>query len=200
VRLCSQDAVAIVSRTTFAWQRIVSSPLMPSRCMLLTKPSRSRDAVTPVIVVAHIRHQRGALTQLVRLLEGASSKVLSVAVGPCDRADVWRATVSLKNPCDPALLEKFCQVASILDFGCLSSESTIAREATMVRVTLARGMLMPFAQFASAHGAKLPYASITCAVAELLETRVCIDAFIQRAQLYGTCEVLRTGPLAMSIL
>jgi len=147
-----------------------------------------------------VENKPGVLSHVAGLFSRRAFNISSLAVGPTADDKVSRITIVVDGASTPvgqvmAQLDKLVRVLKVVE---LHQGTAVERELALIKVRVEpdkRGQLLEVAQVFSAAVVDMSPETI---VLEAVSSPGKLDALLAMLDTYGTCEIVRTGRIAMS--
>jgi acetolactate synthase-1/3 small subunit len=162
----------------------------------MTTPSANATHTLSVLV----ENKPGVLSHVAGLFSRRAFNITSLAVGPTADERVSRITIVVDGASTPVgqvmtQLDKLVRVLKVVE---LHRGTAVERELALIKVAAApeqRGQLLEVAQV---FGASVVDMSPTTLVLEAASSPGKLDALLEMLDSYGTCEIVRTGRIALA--
>jgi acetolactate synthase-1/3 small subunit len=146
-----------------------------------------------------VENKPGVLAHVAGLFSRRAFNITSLAVGPTEDEAVSRMTIVVDAETTPVgqvmtQLDKLVRVLKVVE---LTRGDAVERELALIKVRAEpghRGQLMEVAQV---FGAKVVDMSPATLVLEAASSPGKLDALLAMLESYGTCEIVRTGRIAL---
>jgi acetolactate synthase I/III small subunit len=147
-----------------------------------------------------VENKPGVLAHVAGLFSRRAFNISSLAVGPTADASVSRMTIVLDGDNTPvgqvmSQLDKLVRVLKVVE---LTRGSAVERELALVKVRAEPGNRGQLLEVAQVFGAAVVDMSPTTLVLEAVSSPGKLDALLAMLDSYGTCEIVRTGRIALS--
>jgi acetolactate synthase I/III small subunit len=147
-----------------------------------------------------VENKPGVLAHVAGLFSRRAFNISSLAVGPTADASVSRMTIVLDGDNTPvgqvmSQLDKLVRVLKVVE---LTRGSAVERELALVKVRAEPGNRGQLLEVAQVFGASVVDMSPTTLVLEAVSSPGKLDALLAMLESYGTCEIVRTGRIALS--
>ena len=147
-----------------------------------------------------VENKPGVLAHVAGLFSRRAFNIASLAVGPTHDERVSRITIVVDGATTPVeqvkkQLDKLVRVLKVVE---LADEAAIERELALIKVRVdptLRGQLLEVAGVFSANVVDM---SPTTLVLEAVASPAKLDALLAMLDTYGTCELVRTGRIALA--
>jgi len=146
-----------------------------------------------------VENKPGVLAHVAGLFSRRAFNISSLAVGPTADASVSRITIVLDGDSTPvgqvmSQLDKLVRVLKVVE---LTRGSAVERELALVKVKAEAGSRSQLLEVAQVFGASVVDMSPTTLVLEAVSSPGKLDALLAMLDTYGTCEIVRTGRIAI---
>ena len=146
-----------------------------------------------------VENKPGVLAHVAGLFSRRAFNISSLAVGPTADAGVSRMTIVLDGDSTPvgqvmSQLDKLVRVLKVVE---LTRGSAVERELALVKVRAEAGNRSQLLEVAQVFGASVVDMSPTTLVLEAVSSPGKLDALLAMLDTYGTCEIVRTGRIAL---
>jgi acetolactate synthase I/III small subunit len=146
-----------------------------------------------------VANKPGVLAHVAGLFSRRAFNISSLAVGPTADAGVSRMTIVLDGDSTPvgqvmSQLDKLVRVLKVVE---LTRGSAVERELALVKVRAEAGNRSQLLEVAQVFGASVVDMSPTTLVLEAVSSPGKLDALLAMLDSYGTCEIVRTGRIAL---
>jgi len=147
-----------------------------------------------------VENKPGVLAHVAGLFSRRAFNIASLAVGPTNDERVSRITIVVDGATTPVeqvkkQLDKLVRVLKVVE---LADDVAIERELALIKVRAdpaLRGQLLEVARVFSANVVDM---SPTTLVLEAVASPAKLDALLAMLDTYGTCELVRTGRIALA--
>jgi acetolactate synthase-1/3 small subunit len=146
-----------------------------------------------------VENKPGVLAHVAGLFSRRAFNISSLAVGPTADAGVSRMTIVLDGDNTPvgqvmSQLDKLVRVLKVVE---LTRGTAVERELALVKVRAEAGHRSQLLEVAQVFGASVVDMSPTTLVLEAVSSPGKLDALLAMLDSYGTCEIVRTGRIAL---
>jgi acetolactate synthase-1/3 small subunit len=146
-----------------------------------------------------VENKPGVLAHVAGLFSRRAFNISSLAVGPTADAGVSRMTIVLDGDSTPVgqvmlQLDKLVRVLKVVE---LTRGTAVERELALVKVKAEAGNRSQLLEVAQVFGASVVDMSPTTLVLEAVSSPGKLDALLAMLDSYGTCEIVRTGRIAL---
>jgi acetolactate synthase I/III small subunit len=146
-----------------------------------------------------VENKPGVLAHVAGLFSRRAFNISSLAVGPTADPTVSRMTIVLDGDSTPvgqvmSQLDKLVRVLKVVE---LTRGEAVERELALVKVRAEAGSRSQLLEVAQVFGASVVDMSPTTLVLEAVSSPGKLDALLAMLDTYGTCEIVRTGRIAL---
>jgi acetolactate synthase-1/3 small subunit len=146
-----------------------------------------------------VENKPGVLAHVAGLFSRRAFNISSLAVGPTAEAGVSRMTIVLDGDSTPvgqvmSQLDKLVRVLKVIE---LTRGSAVERELALVKVRAEAGHRSQLLEVAQVFGASVVDMSPSTLILEAVSSPGKLDALLTMLDSYGTCEIVRTGRIAL---
>jgi acetolactate synthase-1/3 small subunit len=146
-----------------------------------------------------VENKPGVLAHVAGLFSRRAFNISSLAVGPTAEPTVSRMTIVLDGDSTPvgqvmSQLDKLVRVLKVIE---LTRGEAVERELALVKVRAEPGSRSQLLEVAQVFGASVVDMSPTTLVLEAVSSPGKLDALLAMLDTYGTCEIVRTGRIAL---
>ena len=146
-----------------------------------------------------VENKPGVLAHVAGLFSRRAFNISSLAVGPTADPAVSRMTIVLDGDSTPvgqvmSQLDKLVRVLKVVE---LTRGTAVERELALVKVKAEAGNRGQLLEVAQVFGASVVDMSPTTLVLEAVSSPGKLDALLAMLDTYGTCEIVRTGRIAL---
>jgi acetolactate synthase-1/3 small subunit len=146
-----------------------------------------------------VENKPGVLAHVAGLFSRRAFNISSLAVGPTTDPSVSRITIVLDGDSTPVVqvmsqLDKLVRVLKVVE---LTRGTAVERELALVKVKAEAGNRGQLLEVAQVFGASVVDMSPTTLVLEAVSSPGKLDALLAMLDTYGTCEIVRTGRIAL---
>jgi acetolactate synthase-1/3 small subunit len=146
-----------------------------------------------------VENKPGVLAHVAGLFSRRAFNISSLAVGPTTDPAVSRMTIVLDGDSTPvgqvmSQLDKLVRVLKVVE---LTRGTAVERELALVKVKAEAGNRGQLLEVAQVFGASVVDMSPTTLVLEAVSSPGKLDALLAMLDTYGTCEIVRTGRIAL---
>jgi acetolactate synthase-1/3 small subunit len=146
-----------------------------------------------------VENKPGVLSHVVGLFSRRAFNISSLAVGPTEDHSVSRITIVVDGASTPVeqvtkQLEKLIRVLKVVE---LDDSLAVERELALIKVRAQPGHRSQLLEVAAVFRANVVDMSPTTLVLEAVSSPAKLDALLAMLDAYGTCELVRTGRIAL---
>jgi acetolactate synthase I/III small subunit len=146
-----------------------------------------------------VENKPGVLAHVAGLFSRRAFNISSLAVGPTADPTVSRMTIVLDGDSTPvgqvmSQLDKLVRVLKVVE---LTRGEAVERELALVKVAAEAGHRSQLLEVAQVFGASVVDMSPTTLILEAVSSPGKLDALLAMLDSYGTCEIVRTGRIAL---
>jgi acetolactate synthase-1/3 small subunit len=147
-----------------------------------------------------VENKPGVLAHVAGLFSRRAFNISSLAVGPTHDERVSRITVVVDGASTPVdqvskQLEKLVRVLKVVE---LSDGAAVERELALIKVRVDPALRGQLLEVAGVFGAAVVDMSPTTLVLEAVSSPAKLDSLLAMLDTYGTCELVRTGRIALA--
>ena len=147
-----------------------------------------------------VENKPGVLAHVAGLFSRRAFNIASLAVGPTHDERVSRITIVVDGATTPVeqvkkQLEKLVRVLTVVELG---NETAIERELALIKVRADPALRGQLLEVAGVFSANVVDMSPTTLVLEAVASPAKLDALLAMLDTYGTCELVRTGRIALA--
>jgi acetolactate synthase-1/3 small subunit len=146
-----------------------------------------------------VENKPGVLSHVAGLFSRRAFNISSLAVGPTEDQSVSRITIVVDGASTPVeqvtkQLEKLIRVLKVVE---LDDSLAVERELALIKVRAQPGLRSQLLEVAAVFRANVVDMSPTTLVLEAVSSPAKLDALLAMLDAYGTCELVRTGRIAL---
>jgi acetolactate synthase-1/3 small subunit len=146
-----------------------------------------------------VENKPGVLSHVVGLFSRRAFNISSLAVGPTEDHSVSRITIVVDGASTPVeqvtkQLDKLIRVLKVVE---LDDSLAVERELALIKVRAQPGLRSQLLEVAAVFRANVVDMSPTTLVLEAVSSPAKLDALLAMLDAYGTCELVRTGRIAL---
>jgi acetolactate synthase-1/3 small subunit len=147
-----------------------------------------------------VENKPGVLAHVAGLFSRRAFNISSLAVGPTHDERVSRITIVVDGACTPVeqvktQLDKLVRVLKVVE---LHDGTAVERELALIKVRVDPALRGQLLEVAGVFGASVVDMSPTTLVLEAVSSPAKLDALLAMLDSYGTCELVRTGRIALA--
>jgi acetolactate synthase I/III small subunit len=147
-----------------------------------------------------VENKPGVLSHVAGLFSRRAFNIASLAVGPTHDDEVSRMTIVVDGTSTSVdqvkkQLEKLIRVLTVVE---LADGSAVERELALIKVQVDPALRGQLLEVAGVFGANVVDMSPSTLVLEAVSSPAKLDALLAMLDSYGTCELVRTGRIALS--
>jgi acetolactate synthase-1/3 small subunit len=147
-----------------------------------------------------VENKPGVLSHVAGLFSRRAFNISSLAVGPTHDERVSRITIVVDGASTPVeqvskQLEKLVRVLKVVE---LRDGAAVERELALIKVQVDPALRGQLLEVAGVFGASVVDMSPSTLVLEAVASPAKLDALLAMLDTYGTCELVRTGRIALA--
>jgi acetolactate synthase I/III small subunit len=147
-----------------------------------------------------VENKPGVLAHVAGLFSRRAFNIASLAVGPTEDPKVSRMTIVVDGASTPVeqvakQLEKLVRVLKVIE---LDDRAAVERELALIKVRIDPALRGELLEVATVFHTKVVDMSPETVVLEATSSPGKLDSLLENLERYGTCELVRTGRIAMS--
>lgn len=147
-----------------------------------------------------VENKPGVLAHVAGLFSRRAFNISSLAVGPTEDDRVSRMTIVVDGAATPVeqvanQLEKLVRVLKVVE---LDSRASVERELALIKVRVEPSRRGELLDLAGVFDARVVDMSPETVVLEATSSPGKLDSLLQNLDRYGTCELVRTGRIALA--
>jgi acetolactate synthase I/III small subunit len=147
-----------------------------------------------------VENKPGVLAHVAGLFSRRAFNISSLAVGPTEDPRVSRMTIVVDGASTPVeqvakQLDKLVRVLKVVE---LDSGAVVERELALIKVRIDPALRGELLEVATVFNTKVVDMSPETVILETTSSPGKLDSLLQNLERYGTCELVRTGRIAMS--
>jgi acetolactate synthase I/III small subunit len=147
-----------------------------------------------------VENKPGVLAHVAGLFSRRAFNIASLAVGPTHDERVSRITIVVDGATTPVeqvkkQLDKLVRVLKVVE---LADDAAIERELALIKVQADPALRGQLLEVAGVFSANVVDMSPTTLVLEAVASPAKLDALLAMLDTYGTCELVRTGRIALA--
>jgi acetolactate synthase-1/3 small subunit len=146
-----------------------------------------------------VENKPGVLSHVVGLFSRRAFNISSLAVGPTEDQSVSRITIVVDGASTPVdqvakQLDKLVRVLKVVE---LDEDRAVERELALIKVRAQPALRSQLLEVAAVFRANVVDMSPATLVLEATSSPAKLDALLAMLEAYGTCELVRTGRIAL---
>ncbi|MGZ4433530.1 MAG: acetolactate synthase small subunit [Trebonia sp.] len=146
-----------------------------------------------------VENKPGVLSHVAGLFSRRAFNISSLAVGPTEDQSVSRMTIVVDGASTPVeqvarQLDKLVRVLKVVE---LDEDRAVERELALIKVRAQPALRSQLLEVAAVFRANVVDMSPTTLVLEATSSPAKLDALLAMLEAYGTCELVRTGRIAL---
>jgi len=147
-----------------------------------------------------VENKPGVLAHVAGLFSRRAFNISSLAVGPTEDPKVSRMTIVVDGASTPVeqvakQLDKLVRVLKVVE---LDDRAAVERELALIKVRIDPGQRGELLEVATVFHTKVVDMSPETVILEATSSPGKLDSLLENLERYGTCELVRTGRIAMS--
>jgi acetolactate synthase I/III small subunit len=147
-----------------------------------------------------VENKPGVLAHVAGLFSRRAFNISSLAVGPTEDASVSRMTIVVDGASTPVeqvskQLDKLVRVLKVVE---LDDHAAVERELALIKVRIHPALRGELLEVATVFQTKVVDMSPETVVLEATSSPGKLDSLLENLERYGTCELVRTGRIAMA--
>lgn len=147
-----------------------------------------------------VENKPGVLSHVAGMFSRRAFNIASLAVGPTHDERVSRITIVVDGASTPVeqvskQLEKLVRVLKVVE---MHDGAAVERELALIKVRVDPALRCQLLEVAGVFGANVVDMSPTTLVLEAVSSPGKLDALLAMLETYGTCELVRTGRIALA--
>jgi acetolactate synthase-1/3 small subunit len=147
-----------------------------------------------------VENKPGVLAHVAGLFSRRAFNISSLAVGPTEDERVSRMTIVVDGASTPVeqvskQLDKLVRVLKVVE---LDDRAAVERELALIKVRIDPALRGELLEVATVFQTKVVDMSPETVILEATSSPGKLDSLLQNLERYGTCELVRTGRIAMS--
>jgi acetolactate synthase-1/3 small subunit len=140
-----------------------------------------------------------ALNRVLGLLRGRALGLHSVAFGESETPGVRRMTMLVDTTDVEQTIKQLNRLIEVLEVTDVTNSEFVVRETALVKIPAPELRREEIRTIAEGFGARIIGSSPQSIVVEMTDTPARLGELIERAKLFGACETMRSGSLAMAL-
>ena len=150
-------------------------------------------------LIALMEDRPAALNRVLGLLRGRALGVHSIASGESETPGVRRMTVLVDTNDVQQTIKQLNRLIEVLEVTDVTNAEYVVRETALVKIHAPEPRREEIRTVAEGFGAKIVGSSAQTVVFEMTDTPDRLGEMIERAKVFGACETMRSGSLAMAL-
>jgi acetolactate synthase I/III small subunit len=150
-------------------------------------------------LIALVEDRPGAMNRLLGLLRGRGLGVHSVATGDSETPGVKRTTVVVDTDNVDQTMKQLNRLIEVLEVTDVTHSQFVVRETALVKIHAPEPRREEIKAVAEGFGARIIGSGPQSVVVEMTDTPDRLGEMIARAKIFGACETMRSGSLAMAL-
>ena len=150
-------------------------------------------------LVALVEDRPAALNRVLGLLRGRALTVYSIAFGESETQGVRRITVVVDTNDVQQTIKQLNRLIEVLEVTDVTNAEYVVRETALVKIHAPEQQREEIRTVAEVFGARIVGSSPQTVVVEMTDTPDRLGEMIERAKVFGACETMRSGSLAMAL-
>jgi acetolactate synthase-1/3 small subunit len=140
-----------------------------------------------------------ALNRVLGLLRGRALGLHSVAFGESETPGVKRMTMLVDTTDVQQTIKQLNRLIEVLEVTDVTNSEFVVRETALVKIPAPELRREEIRTIAEGFGARIISTSPQSVVVEMTDTPARLGEMIERAKLFGACETMRSGSMAMAL-
>ena len=150
-------------------------------------------------LVALIEDRPAALNRVLGLLRGRALTVYSIAFGESETPEVRRITIVVETADVQQTIKQLNRLIEVLEVIDVTNAEYVVRETALVKINAPEPRREEMKTVAEGFGAKIVGIYGPTVVFEMTDTPDRLGEMIERTKVFGACEAMRSGSLAMAL-
>jgi acetolactate synthase-1/3 small subunit len=150
-------------------------------------------------LTALVEDRPGALNRVLGLLRGRGLGVHSIAIGDSEMPGVKRTTMLVDTDAVDQTIKQLNRLIEVLEVTDMTNGEFVVRETALVKIQVPEPRREEIRTVAEGFGARIVGSSLQSVVVEMTDTPARLGEMIAQARVFGACETMRSGSLAMSL-
>ena len=150
-------------------------------------------------LIARMEDRPAALNRVLGLLRGRALGLHSVAFGESETPGVKRMTMLVDTTDVQQTIKQLNRLIEVLEVTDVTNSEYVVRETALVKIPAPEMRRDEIRTIAEGFGARIIGTSPQSIVVEMTDTPARLGELIERAKLFGACETMRSGSLAMAL-
>jgi len=150
-------------------------------------------------LVALIEDRPAALNRVLGLLRGRALTIYSIAFGESETPEVRRITIVVETADVQQTIKQLNRLIEVLEVIDVTNAEYVVRETALVKINAPEPRREEMKTVAEGFGAKIVGIYGPTVVFEMTDTPDRLGEMIERTKVFGACEAMRSGSLAMAL-
>jgi len=150
-------------------------------------------------LIALVEDRPGAINRVLGLLRGRGLGLHSCAVGESETPGVRRTTLLVDTDNVDQTMKQLNRLIEVLEVTDVTNSEFVVRETALVKIHAPEPRREEIRTVAAGFGARIIGSCSQTVVVEMTDTPARLGEMIERARVFGSCETMRSGSLAMAL-
>jgi acetolactate synthase-1/3 small subunit len=150
-------------------------------------------------LIALLEDRPGAISRVLGLLRGRGLVLYGITVGESETPGVRRTTVVVETDNVDQTIKQLNRLIEVLEVTDVTHSQYVVRETALVKIHTAQPNFAEIRTVAEGFGARIIGSDLQNVVVEMTDTPDRLGQMIERARVFGACETMRSGSLAMAL-
>lgn len=150
-------------------------------------------------LIALVEDRPGAINRVLGLLRGRGLGLQSIAVGESETPGVRRTTLLVDTDNVDQTMKQLNRLIEVLEVTDVTNSEFVVRETALVKIQVPEPRREEVRTVAAGFGARIVGSCSQTVVVEMTDTPARLGEMIERAKVFGSCETMRSGSLAMAL-
>lgn len=150
-------------------------------------------------LIARLEDRPAALNRVLGLLRGRALGVHSVAFGESETVGVRRITLLVDTTDVQQTIKQLNRLIEVLEVTDVTNSEYVVRETALVKIHAPEPRREEIRTVTEGFGARIVGSCAQTVVVEMTDTPDRLGELIERAKVFGACETMRSGSLAMAL-
>ena len=150
-------------------------------------------------LIALVEDRPGAINRVLGLLRGRGLGLQSIAVGESETPGVRRTTLLVDTDNVDQTMKQLNRLIEVLEVTDVTHSEFVVRETALVKIHAPEPRREEIRTVAAGFGARIIGSCSQTVVVEMTDTPARLGEMIERAKVFGSCETMRSGSLAMAL-
>lgn len=150
-------------------------------------------------LIALLEDRPGAINRVLGLLRGRGLTLHSITVGDSETPGVKRTTVLVETENVDQTMRQLNRLIEVLEVTDVTHSQYVVRETALVKIHAPEPRFAEIRTAAEGFGARIIGSDPQSVVVEMTDTPDRLCEMIERARVFGACETMRSGSLAMAL-